>query len=472
MLHVSPEEITEGRLTPALLLLAAPLVAQNLVRVVGVTVDFFWLGRYSESAVAGVGLAAPAVAFAAGVILFMPFVATQVVVSRRVGSGDTAAARRGYFNGLLLAAVVAVVAGAVVYVVTEPVVGALISVQPGAGAGAVKAAAVTYIQVSAIGFLAMALGDTAEAGFIAWGDSKTSLAMNVLAVSVNVVLDPLLIFGYAPLGIPEYGVAGAAAASVVAEGTAFLLAVGVILTGRNGWMLARGHLAVSWSDLRGLVAVGLPVAGQQAARQSVRLVMVSVAFVAGGAAGLAAYFLGARVAGIAFVPAGSMQQAVQSVVGQNLGAEHPERAERAVFAGGAVTLVGLSTVGVIQWFVPEPIVGLLAPELSAEAVRLSVLYLQILALGYPAMAVSYLVEGGFNGAGQTTVSFYATLGQFWGVRLPVALVAVFALSMGAPGVFWAVTISNLVAAVAIGAYYWQSVADGLFSRAAQQAAAD
>jgi Na+-driven multidrug efflux pump len=166
---------------------------------------------------------------------------------------------------------------------------------------------------------------------------------------------------------------------------------GLVARERNDGMLARRLPPVA--DVRERIDVGVPSPGQQVARQSVRVAIVVVVFAAGGGAGLAAYLLGARVAAVAFVPAIGLQQAAQSVVGQNLGAGAPDRARRAAWLGVALITGALAVIGAVQWVVPGPIVTALAPDLGSEATALSETYLRVLAYGYPAIGAAYLLEG-------------------------------------------------------------------------------
>lgn len=460
-------DATEGPVLGSLVALAGPLLVQNLVRVVQQVVDLFWLGRLGGDAVAGVSLAFPILTLVFAVAVFAPFVGTQVVVSQRVGGEDHGRARRALATGLTLALALGVGGGLLVFVAAAPLVDLLAAVQP--GSGTVTDLAVTYLRVSALGLVAITLGDTVEAAFVGHGDSRASLWMNVCAVAVNVALDPVLIFGGGP--VPALGVAGAALASIVGAAAGLGLGAWMVVRGRNGRMLSR-TVGPTVADARELLDVGVPSAGQQAVRQLVRVVVVVVVFAAAGGAGLAAYLLGARVAAAAFVPAIGLQQAAQSIVGQNLGAGLPDRARRTTWLGVALASGGLAVVGALQWLGPGPIVTLLAPELSAEAARLSRTYLRILAYGYPAIGAAYLLEGGFNGARRTRTSFIATFLQFWAVRLPIAAGGALLLDVGVEAVFWAVTVSNVAVALGLAVYYHQEVDDGMLDRASDVAAAD
>jgi len=459
MLDVSAEEITDGNLLRALLVVATPLLVQNVVQVIQQVVDVFFLGRFGEGAVAAVGFAVPVRALVAAGVLFLPFVGTQIVVSQRVGGDDRSGARRALATGLLVGLVLAVAGGVVLFVGARPALALLTAVDPAAGDGVVDLGA-RYLRVTALGLPALVLSDTTEGGFVGYGDSRAALYMNLLALGGNVVLDPVLIFGFGP--IPSLGVRGAALATVLGYAGGFLLGVGMIARGRNGGMLRRGEAGIDRGTAREVVAVGAPVGGQHAVRQLLRLPVFALVFAAGGVAGLAAYTVGARVATVAFVPASGLQQAAQSIVGQNVGAGNAARAGRTAPLGAAVAAGALAVVGVVQWLVPGPLVIFLAPELSGAALGFARDYLRILAYGYPALGALYLFEAGFNGVGRSGVSFAATAIQYGLVRLPIAAAGVLALGAGVHAVFWAVTASNLLAAVGIGLYYRHETANGMF----------
>jgi Na+-driven multidrug efflux pump len=302
-----------------------------------------------------------------------------------------------------------------------------------------------------------------------------ALYMNLLAVGVNLVLDPLLIFG--AFGFPELGVAGAAAATVIGYGLGGALGLGVALAGRNGRMLTRATASIDPASVRRILEVGFPISGQQLAKQSADLLLVLLAFTLGGPAGLAAYTVGHRVASLAVIPSSSLQQAAQSVIGQNLGAGFVDRAHRTTWVGAALAAAVLGAIGLLQWTAPAALTTLFVPTLGPGALALSVEYLRILAFSYPAIGAAYLFQSGFNAAGRTTTSFVASLLQYWGVRLPIAVVGGGVLlagvvpSIGVSAVFWAVTVSNLAAAVGLGAYYAYSADRGMLDRAAEAAAA-
>lgn len=466
MLSVSSEEITEGNLLRSLVVLSLPLVAQNFVLIAQQVIDIVFLGRFSADAVAAVGLATPVVGLLY-VVTYAPYVGTQVAVSRRIGADDETGARRGLFNGLLLTAVACVVGGSVFFVAVRPLLEVMTAVRPTARGEFVDLGA-QYVSMLALGLPAIGLANTVEdGGFVAWGDSPAALFMNLVALVGNVVLDAILIFGLGPA--PRLGVRGAALATVLGSLAGLLFGLALIVRGRNGGMLSRAASSIEAADVREIVDLGWPISAQNGVRQLIRLPVFLLVFVAGGGAALAAYIVGARVATIAFVPPQGLQQAAQSVIGQNLGAGNQHRAVRTTYLAVGVAASVLTVVGAAQLLVPEALATAFAPTLSPEGFAFAVEYLAILAYGYPALGAIYTFEAGFNAAGRSRVSFVSTLLQYGGVRLPIAAVGVLSLSVGVTAVFWAVTVSNVAAALWLGGYYRYAVDDGMMARAKERA---
>lgn len=461
MLEVTTEDITDGGLLGPLVVLAVPLLVQNVVQVLQQVIDIVFLGRLSGDAVAAVGLATPLLGLLfAGV--FVTFVGTQVVVSRRVGASDQAGARSALYTGIVMALGVGAVVGGLMALSAGPLLRLLSAVRPESGL-AVTELAVQYLSVLAVGLPIMAVTDTVEGGFVGHGDSRASLYMNALALCGNIVLDPLLIFGPGPF--PRLGIAGAALATVLGSVAGILVGLVLIARGRNDGMLTRTSLGIERETVGGILSVGAPVGGQQAARQLLRLPIYLLVFLAAGGAGLAAYTIGARAASIAFVPPQGLQQAAQSIAGQNLGADRPDRARKTVWLGVTVASGALLVVGLGQWIAASPLARAFAPTLSAEALSLTVTYLRILAIGYPALGAIYLFEAGFNAADRSGVSFVSTVLQYGVIRLPIAAAGVLVLGSSVTSVFWAVTISNLAAALWL-AWYYGAVGGGVMDRAA------
>ncbi|WP_265109210.1 MATE family efflux transporter [Halosolutus halophilus] len=463
MFDLDRDEITSGPIPKTLVILAVPLLVQNLVQVLQQVIDTLWLGRHSLEGVAAVGVTFPVVGLVAAVAVGAG-VGTQVLVSQRVGADELALGRRAAVNG----AVVGLVGGSIVGLAVGLLAGRIVGVF---GASAVVTEyATAYLATFALAVPVLSASEAIESSFIGWGDTRAALYINALAIAVNLVLDPFLIFGW--WKFPELGVAGAALATGIGYGVGVALGIGMALRGRGGFVVSRTDFELHPGDCREIVDVGWPTAGQYVSSQSARVGMVWLVALVGGATGLAAYTIGARVATVSFVPAIGLQQAAQSMIGQNLGAEYPARARRTTWTGVAIASGALTVVGAIQWAIPGALSAAFVPDATAAELAVAAEYLRILAYGYWAIGATYLLQAGFNGARRTRTSLIATLLQYWLVRIPVAAGAAFLLSMGVTGVFWGVTVSNVVAAIGLGGYYWFETTAGMNERAAETAAAE
>ena len=465
MFALSTDDITEGPIHRALLVLAAPLLVQNAVRISEQVVDLYWVGNYSGDAVAALGLASPVLWFLLSTVISTSFVGTQVIVSQRVGADDEAGARRAAFTGLVVTLVLGLVVGGLIFLGVGPLLDLVAGARPGETVGAVPELARVYLEVLALGVVFAAVSDVIEAGFLGWGDSRASLYLNVTSVVLNLALDPVFIFGLGP--VPEMGMQGAALASVSGWFGGMALGIALALRGRAGWIFTRAQATLDVEEFRELLSVGLPAGVQGATGTSAAMVMSVLVFATGGGAGLAAFTVGSRVSGVAFRATNALKQATQSVVGQNLGADNPRRAHRATWTAAALATVVLTVLGAIAWVAPAAIVTTFVPDVEAAGLDLGVTYLRILAIGFPAMGVLSLLKAGLNGARRTKTTMIASVTQQWGLQVPIAAVGGILLGGGVTVVFWSRTAGMVVMALVVAAYYVRATRGGLLERAAQ-----
>lgn len=444
--------------------MAAPVVAQQLVLIGQGLVDIFWVGRISGDAVAAVGLVTPLLAFF-GIGTQGMVIAGQILVSQRFGADDRTGARRAAGHAMVFILGINTLLAVVVFALADPLVRLV------GASGAVVSLAVAYLSVLAFSRIPSGLSDVIEAVYQGSGDTRTPFALNLIAIAINLGLDPFLIFGW--WEFPALGIEGAALATMIGYAVAATVGVITLLTSRTAFTIDRQAFVPDRETARGLVRIGAPRGGQRGVRQLARLVVVWIVATTGGGAALAAYTVGARVATVAFVPAIAIGRAAATMVGQNLGADRTDRASRATWLGVGFGVFVIGGLGVVQWLFPGTIARLFVPDIAGDALAFSVAYLQILAVGYWALGAIHTVEAGFNGAGRTEISLYSTALQYWTVRVPVAALLAFpiGLGLGAVGAFWAVTISNVVAAVGLVGYFRYSTAGGMLERAADTSGA-
>ena len=437
--------LTEGPLLAPLVALAWPLVAIQLLQVAYNIADTFWLGRLSADAVGALSLAFPLVFLLISVGGGFT-AAGAILVAQHTGAGGKRMA--GHFAGQTLGFVliVSVGLGALGYLATGPLLAMLPT--DAATAERVVPLAAAYMRV-------FFLGSPALFGFFVFtalmrghGDARAPLRVMVLSVAVNVVLDPLLIFGWGPF--PALGVEGAAVATIVSRSVAAVVGIYVLFGTSLGPDIRLGDLLPRPKPVKKILRLGVPSALEHSG--------VSLAMVAATAmvatfppAVLAGYGLGNRLISLVFLPAMGLSQAMNTAVGQNLGAGEPDRAGRAVRLGMILVTGVLVVVGAIAFAVPEPIVSVFLPVETPTATATighASEYLRIVAVAFVFLGLLEVALGAFRGAGRTTTALAISLFTLWVVRLPATYLLAFPLGWGPTGVWVAVALADVVGCAA------------------------
>ena len=432
------QDFTAGSLPRAVFLLSIPMILEMSMESVFGLLDALFVGRLGADAVAAVGVTESLLTLVFTVALGLSM-STTAMVARRIGEGDE--------DGAAVAAVQAIALGVIVSV---PV--AVAGILYGGRLLALMGAPASVAE-GGQGYAAWILGGSSTilllflVNAIFRGAGDASLAMRSLWVAnvVNIVLDPCLIFGLGPF--PEMGLVGAAIGTTVGR------AVGVCYQIRALWK-ADGRIAVRRKHLRldapvMLRLVRLSLGGILqffiATASWVALVRILTPF---GSAALAGYTIALRIIVVAILPAWGMSNAAATLVGQNLGAGKPDRAERSVWLTGFYNMAFLAAVAVVFIVFAESLIGLFSPDPGVRAVGATCL--RVVSYGYVSYAWGMVMVQAFNGAGDTTTPTWINLVCYWMFQIPLAWTLARTLAMGPTGVFLAITIAeSLVTVVSI-----------------------
>lgn len=434
-------DLTRGPLLGALVRLAAPVVVMQLCHTLYHWVDVMWVGRLGAAATAAVTTSFFAV-WTAWALADLTGVAVAATVSRHVGAGrpDEAA------YGAAQAALVAVGIGALVSVSGAFAAGPLFRVL-GVPAD-VAAPATAYLRIVLGGAVISFLYVLGESILRAAGDTRTPLVVIATSLLLNTVLDPLLIFGPGPL--PALGVAGAAVATVLAQ--AFAVAWFAVLALRRHPAFPFDFAALGRFSPRyaaALVRIGLPFCFIGILYSVVYLWLARTAAPFGTAA-LAVVGVANRVESLSYLVAVAFALACEAMVGQNLGAGRPDRAERATWlSAGLVAGFGLA-VSALMAFAPEFLLGFFTrdPEVIARGVP----YLRILAPCQAFACLEIVLNGAFSGAGDTLppsiISVTVSL-----LRIPLATALAHGMGLGLDGIAWTITLTCVVRALIVLSWF-------------------
>jgi putative MATE family efflux protein len=275
------------------------------------------------------------------------------------------------------------------------------------------------------------------------GDAVIAMRALWLANGINIVLDPCLIFGLGPF--PEMGITGAAVATAIGRGIGVAYQVRALTSARGRIVLRRRHLTPRPTVMLKLARVSLGGVVQMLIATASWLGLVR-ALTPFGSAALAGYTVALRVIIVAILPSWGMSNAAATLVGQNLGAGKPDRAERSVWIAGLYNMIFLGIVGAAFIVFAEPIIRLFTAD--AEVVSVGAECLRYVSYGYVFYAWGMVMVQAFNGAGDTLTPTWINLGCYWLWQLPLAYGLSGAGGMGPTGVFLAITISESTLAVA------------------------
>lgn len=432
--------ITSGPIGKAIITLAVPVVLGMLMEVLLTVTDFFWVGKLGPSAQDAITSSMIVIwtVFATGALVGIGITA---LVSRYVGSTEPEKAAFYIRQALWLATLIGVVVS-ILGIILAPSI--LSIMQAGE---ATRAHAMPYLRIFLGTSLLLYWADTMYAVFRASGDTKTPAKIGVTVVIINMILDPLMIFGLGP--IPAMGVPGAALATAIALVVGVMLIARATSRGRLGYPI--GNIFKQRPDLSAMAKIsriGLPISSQQLVFVMVYWFLIGFVHKFGEIAG-AAMGIGNRMEAFSYLTCFGVSLAASTLVGQNLGAGQPGRAARCAWGATGIGL-GMTLVFTVFFLaIPETIASIFSDD--PRVVAITVDYLIILGLSQSAMAIEIILEGAFSGAGDTMPPMLVLLpGSL--ARIPLAWWLAFELGWGINGIWWTLTITTGLKALILA--YW------------------
>ncbi len=429
-LRGSHQDYTSGNLNRAILLLAIPMVLEMVLESLFAVVDVFFVGRLGADAVATVGLTESLLSliFAVAIGLSM---STTAMVARRIGEKDPEDASVAGVQAIVLGLSVSLLVGVPCFIFAPKLL-QLMGATPD-----IVATGSGYARIALGGSGAILMLFLNNAIFRGAGDA--AIAMRLLWVSnvINLVLDPCLIFGLGPF--PRMGVTGAALATFTGRSIGVLYQFYRLGKGTERLPSLVRHLRVNLAVLWRLLRVSITGILQFAIAHTswIGLVRIVSTF---GAAALAGYTIAIRIIIFVILPSWGLSNAAATLVGQNLGAKKPERAESSVWRTGFYNMVFLGAVGVVLIVFAEPVVRLFTQD--PEVVPLAASCLRILSYGNIGYAYGMVMLQAFNGAGDTITPTWVNLFGFWFLEIPLAYWLAIPMNLRSRGVFFSIVIAE------------------------------
>lgn len=444
------DSITSGGLAKPLFKLAWPIVVIQLLQVTYNIADTVWLGRLSSDAVGALSLVFPLVflviSIAGGFTTAGSILVAQFTGAESEGSAGKVAGQTVSFVGLL-----AVTLGICGFLLT----GTMLAILPSSPATSdqIVPLAAAYMRVFFLGMPFLFGFFVFTALMRGYGNTRTPMRIMAVSVAINVVLDPILIFGW--FGAPALEIEGAAYATIISRGIASLLGFYVLFATDAGPTVTVGHLLPDLGLIVKIVRIGVPSMLEQS-MSALAMITLTAMVVTFSPPVVAAYGLGNRIVSLVFLPAMGLGRATNTMVGQNLGAAKPDRAERSVWLAVGVGGTILLAAGIVAALIPEQIVGFFmatGTEEAAETIRFGAEYLRIRSIEFVFIAVLQVLLGAYRGAGNTKTALVFSVLTLWIGRVPVVYGLAFIAGFGPVGIWIGMAIGHIIGGIAAALWF-------------------
>lgn len=443
------KNFTSGSINKAILMLSIPMVLEMAMESLFALVDVFFVSQVSPEAVATVGLTESVITLVYAIAIGMS-TAPMAMIARYVGEGDHSQASKVVLQAVYLAIGISLLIGIPGYFFASKILSGM------GGSEELVASGTGYTQVMFASNIFIMLLFLLNGIFRGAGDAHLAMRALWLANGINIILDPILIFGWGP--IPAMGVQGAAVATTIGRGLGVAFQLYLLLKGASVVRLYLKELQIQFSIMRKLLKIALNGALQFLIASASWIVLMRIVAQFGSEA-VAGYVIAIRLIIFTLLPSWGIANAAATLVGQNLGAGHPDRAATSVWRAAYFSMIFLASVAAIYFFGASTIVYFFTDD--PAVVDAGILSLRIFAISYALFAYGMVIGQAFNGAGDTRTPMIINLICFWAVEIPLAYFLALYAGWGLAGVCWAIagseTLMTILSIILFRQGKWKTV---------------
>lgn len=430
------QDFTTGSIRRAVFLLAIPMILEMSLESVFAVVDIFFVSKLGPNATSTIGLTESFITIVYSIAIGLSMAATAMV-ARRVGEKNYEEASRSGAQAIMLAVSVTVVISILGMIYAEEILAMM------GGSKEIVAMGSGYTRIMMGSSLVIMLLFMINGVFRGAGNAAIAMKSLWLANICNIILCPVLINGYGPF--PELGLEGAAIATTTGRGIGVIYQLYHLMNDRGIIRMKKQHFLPAWDILRSLVNVASTATLQFIIASASWMVLIRIISRFGEEV-IAGYTIAIRLIVFFILPAWGLSNAAATLVGQNLGARQPDRAETSVWKVAKYNAAFMAFVSVAFLFGAEFFVSLITQQ--KEVVDVAVRALRIVSLGYIFYGVGMVMMNAFNGAGDTRTPTWINLFGFWAFQIPLAYCLAVWLDLGPTGVFIAIITAETAITIA------------------------
>lgn len=422
----SEADYTQIKISKAVFLLAVPMILELIMESTFAVVDIYFVGTLGPSAVATVGLTETYMFLLYSICMGLAMGVTALI-ARRVGEHEKDKAGITAVQSILIAIVASI---------PFSIAGLFFSKELLELMGADS-----WILKNGIGYAAWMLGGNfvimlifvINAIFRGAGDAAVAMRVLWVANGLNIILDPLLIFGYGP--IPAFGIEGAAIATNIGRGIAVIMQLWYLYKGGKHIKILKSHILISSKIILNLIKTSLGGIGQMIIAMTSWIFIMRI-FAEFGSEVIAGATIAIRIMMFTMMPAWGLSNAAATLVGQNLGAEIPERAEKSVWLIGSYNMIFLIAVSIVYFLLSESLVSIFTED--AKVITVGGMWLRIVSYSYFVYGWWMVSIQAFNGAGDTVTPTKINFIFFWILQIPLSYITAKTFGFGYEGIFWTI----------------------------------
>jgi putative MATE family efflux protein len=429
------QDYTKGKLGRAMLLISIPMVLEMIMESIFALADIYFVSKLGAAATATVGITESIMTLIYAMAIGMS-AATTAVISRRIGEKKPEKASEAAFQAILLTLIISLAIAIPGVMFTEKILRAMNAsdeiIQNG----------LAYPRIMLGGNIVIMLLFTINAIFRSAGNAAISFRVLAIANILNIILDPCLIFGLGPF--PELGIKGAAIATNIGRGVAVVYQLYLLFNGNLRVWLRRVSLRLNFKVMGDIFRLSLGGIGQHLIATSSWIILIRI--LAGyGDTVVAGYTVAIRLILFALLPCWGLSNAASTLVGQNLGAKKPNRAERSIWMSINVNIIFLATVTLFMALFPRQIVQLIAtdPDIVNEAARA----LRMISYGFVLYGTGMVFMQSLNGSGDTKTPTLFNFVCYWAIEVPAAILLSNHFNLGPDGVYISIILAEALVCI-------------------------